>query len=156
MHLGLEIAQIHFDVPAHSIEFGQFLGWVEVGLSQGGEQKEALGAEPVSLDIDDEQATLDGILGDAGLELVVTECDQRTACWPRVSGRPSSLRARLWVMRTQRVRAGPESSLHDTKHAEVAISMNKRAQKAWPRMIRQARACSLTHEAAMTQSIAVR
>ena len=33
--------------------------------------------------------------------------------------------------------------------------MNKRDPKAWPRMIRQARACSLTHEAAMTQSIAV-
>ena len=84
MHLGFEVAQIQFDVPAHGVEPGEFQRGIEFGLREGREQKEALGAEAVALELDDEQAAGDGIGAEVGLELVVA------GVRPGTTGRASS------------------------------------------------------------------
>ena len=104
MHLGFEVAQIQFDVPAHGVEPGELQRRIEFGLREGREQKEAPGAEAVALEFDDEQAAGDGIGAEIGLELVLAgPC--RSACRPGRASRRARRKAAVGGKR-QAVRAG--------------------------------------------------
>jgi hypothetical protein len=71
VHLGFDVAQIQFDMPAHGVEPGEFQRRIEFALRESCEQKEALGAKAVALEFNHEQAAGDGIGAESGLELVV-------------------------------------------------------------------------------------
>ena len=128
MHLGFEVAQIQFDMPAHGVEPGEFQRRIEFGWREGREQKEALGAEAVALEFDGEQSAGDGIGAKIGLELVVAGVRPGDNMLAQGEGVLEELAGAPLGHAHQGVGAGTESGLRDTKHAEVAVS----DEEAWP------------------------
>jgi hypothetical protein len=122
VHLGFEVAQIQFDVPAHGVEPGEFQRGIEFGLREGREQKEALGAEAVALELDDEQAAGDGIGAEVGLELVVAGVRPSNDVLAQGEWALEELARAPLGHAHQGVGAGAQSGLRDAEHAEVAVS----------------------------------
>src|ERR1019366_8170217 len=72
IHLGFEVAQVQFDMPAQAVEPHQFFQGVIGSMGQGGKEKQLERAEALARYLNGQQSTGDRSGITTGLELVVT------------------------------------------------------------------------------------
>ena len=59
-HGGLQVAESKFNVPTHAVEFGDAFEGIDDGIEQGGGDPKGFGAKSVVLELNAEDAHLDG------------------------------------------------------------------------------------------------